>query len=117
MRIAPTTPAHRLARSPMLPCGRPPLPDLTDLLANRSAAFLETAWKADPAANVLAMVGTPAAHNPCDPAPPFARDYDNATGRAPRTQNWNVGRAGKHWPTASWARARSPSPTSRTAAG
>ena len=32
-----------------------------------------------------------------DPAPQYNTDFDNATGRAPRTPNWNVGREGKHW--------------------
>ena len=39
---------------------------LVDLLANRSSDFLKASWQADPSANVLAMVGTPAAHNPCE---------------------------------------------------
>ena len=40
---------------------------LVDLLANRSSAFLRTTFRERPEANVLAMVGTPAAHNPYDP--------------------------------------------------
>ena len=70
---------------------------LVDLLANRTADFLRSTFKAAPSANVLAMVGTPAAHSPYDVAPQFSHDFPNASGQAPRTPNWNVGREGKHW--------------------
>ena len=63
---------------------------LTDLLANRSSQFLARHFAASPTQSVLAMVGTPAAHSPYDPAPQFASDFPNAT--APRTPNWNAGR-------------------------
>ena len=43
------------------------------------------------------MVGTPAAHSPYDVAPQYAADFANKSGQAPRTPNWNTGRAGKHW--------------------
>lgn len=70
---------------------------LVDLLANRTAKFLRATFAGHPTDNVLAMVGTPAAHSPYDVAPQYAHDFPNASGRAPRTPNWNVGREGKHW--------------------
>ena len=68
---------------------------LTDLLANRSSAFLQRSFRDHPDSPVFAMVGTPAAHSPYDTAPEFAALYPNVT--APRTPNWNTARAGKHW--------------------
>eukprot|EP00935_MAST-01C_sp_MAST-1C-sp1_P000664 g664.t1 len=70
---------------------------LVDLLANRSSAFLLDSFRTNNSANVLAMVGTPAAHNPYDPAPQYATDPGLLNESAPRTPNWNVGREGKHW--------------------
>lgn len=44
---------------------------LVDLLANRSTDFLRSSFERSPGASVLAMIGTPAAHNPYDPAPQY----------------------------------------------
>lgn len=68
---------------------------LVDLLANRSAAWLiDTATK-NPKADIFAMVGTPAAHGPFDPAPQYAQLFPEAI--APRTLGWNANRTDKHW--------------------
>ena len=91
--------------------------------ANRSIEYLKQSFEASPNASVLAMIATPAAHNPyvmphwCippaalfgtlivqpfrharyDPAPQYAANFDGEAGKAPRTANWNVAREGKHW--------------------
>jgi len=73
---------------------------LTDLLANRSAAFLRRwAAAAAPPRPFFAIVATPACHGPHEPAPQFAYALTN-TSAAPavRTPNYGPEHAeGKHW--------------------
>ena len=73
----------------------------TDLLKNQSAAFLQTALRSRRLGHggaAFALVATPAAHDPFDPAPQYAGGPTaNTSDTAPRTPNWNTGMAGKHF--------------------
>ena len=59
----------------------------TDLLANRSSAWLNAHLQSATSAPALLVVHTPAPHRPATPAPQFANSFSNHT--APRTPSWN----------------------------
>ncbi|XP_074838037.1 N-acetylglucosamine-6-sulfatase-like [Carettochelys insculpta] len=64
---------------------------LTDLIANRSLAFLETSARPP----FLMVLAPPAAHSPWTVAPPYAAAF--STTKAPRGGSFNVPGKDKHW--------------------
>lgn len=66
---------------------------LTDLVANRSLAFLQNAVAAGEP--FFAMLSTPACHQPADPAPQYQGLYPGI--QAPRQPNFNVHVPNTHW--------------------
>lgn len=75
---------------------------LTDLVGNRSSAWLEAELTAAAvgAAQVqqplLAVVHTPAPHRPAEPAPQFINSFSGRM--APRTPSWNhIGKSKHRW--------------------
>ena len=70
---------------------------LTDVLANRSSAWLAKQLGAGGGGKpALAVVHVPAPHRPAQPAPQYMNLFANRT--APRSPAWNVRGAGKHAP-------------------
>lgn len=68
---------------------------LTDLVANRSVAWLEAELPgATPTHPVLTVVHTPSPHRPAIPAPQYMNSFSNLT--APRTPTWNHISPDKH---------------------
>lgn len=67
----------------------------TDVIANRSYAFLENTTRDYPNSPFFMMLATPASHGPNTAAPQYDDEFPNAT--APRTPNYNVWGANKHW--------------------
>ena len=79
---------------------------LTDLLGNRTRAFLRRRWAPQAAGGrpFFAMVSTPACHGPHEPAPQYAHTFTNSSfAAAVRTPNFGAARSPpgeathKHW--------------------
>ncbi|XP_071492103.1 N-acetylglucosamine-6-sulfatase-like isoform X2 [Diadema antillarum] len=65
---------------------------LTDLINNRSMAFLQKQVSGAP---FFMMLSTPACHSPFDSAPQYMKEFTNK--KAPRGPSFNIHAADKHW--------------------
>ena len=73
---------------------------LTDLLSNRTSAFLHGCWaRVASKRPFFSIVAVPACHGPHEPAPQYAQALTNTPyAAAPRTPNYGPdGATGKHW--------------------
>ena len=60
----------------------------TDLLANKSTAWITSELEANASQPLMVMVATPACHGPNDAAPKYRAEF--LTSQAPRTPNFGL---------------------------